>query len=204
MAVRAFLRFVNISPPGWRGEITDNRQLIGRSEAADIKLPNEFRSVSRRHAEIWYDERDVWLLDLASRGGTRLNGIWLQPNAAVRTVPGDRISLAGVELRLAGADPSRSQTSPVAEEAGDATVCSASDRAIALYSKIARLTPAELQILLWVRRGLDDDLELGRRLHRSPHTVRTQVASIFRKLEVHSRSNLLSLLNRVDVILDSE
>jgi hypothetical protein len=55
-----------------------------------------------------------------------------------------------------------------------------------------------------MRRGYDHDDDLAQCLHRSAHTVRTQVASIFRKLEVRSRSAVLSLLQRVDAHLDSE
>jgi len=58
------------------------------------------------------------------------------------------------------------------------------------------LTPAELDVLLWICRGYVSDKDLGRVLERSPHTVRTHVASIFKKLKVTSRAELVSWLKR--------
>ena len=45
-------------------------------------------------------------------------------------------------------------------------------------------------------RGYLNDEDLGKMLERSPNTVRTHVGSIFRKLEVCSRAELVSWLRR--------
>ena len=58
------------------------------------------------------------------------------------------------------------------------------------------LSPAEFEIVLWICRGFVSDQEIAGQLHRSPHTIRTQVASIFRKLSVNSRSDLLAFIIR--------
>ena len=63
---------------------------------------------------------------------------------------------------------------------------------------LGRLTHAELEVVLCMGRGLIRDDEIGRQLFRSPHTVRTQVASIFDKLGLHSRPELLGWLKRAN------
>ena len=64
--------------------------------------------------------------------------------------------------------------------------------------KLRNLSRAELEVVLWMCRGHTDLAEIGGKLHRSPHTVRTQLGSIFRKLEVRTRDQLLSLLRRAN------
>lgn len=158
--------------------------------------------VSRHHAEIWCEKSGIWLQDLASRGGTRLNGIWLKANVPTKVVVGDRLTLAELELRLRSSlDDTRCSDEPNAptDEMACDTMAIISDRDQNAKALINQLSAAELQIVLWMRRGVDDDDHLAMCLHRSPHTVRTQVAAIFQKLNVHSRSNLLSLFHRIDL-----
>jgi len=69
---------------------------IGRAPDCDCLLPEP--SVSRRHAQL-RREGEGWLLrDLGSRNGTRLNGMRVTEEVAVR--PGDQVSLGGVRYRL--------------------------------------------------------------------------------------------------------
>jgi DNA-binding CsgD family transcriptional regulator len=53
------------------------------------------------------------------------------------------------------------------------------------------LSPAELEVLRWFCRGLTAP-QISQTLFRSPHTVKTQLNSIYKKLGVHSRAELLS------------
>lgn len=53
---------------------------------------------------------------------------------------------------------------------------------------IGRLTPREREVLRLLARGLDNQA-IARALYLSPHTVRTHVGNILRKLEVHSRAD---------------
>jgi len=46
-----------------------------------------------------------------------------------------------------------------------------------------------------VREGMPT-LEIAKELSRSPLTIKTQLASIFTKLEVHGRTRIAALLNR--------
>jgi hypothetical protein len=79
--------------------LTSQRQVVGRSDAADLALPSP--KVSGRHAAVWSDGGTIWVVDLGSTNGSALNG---QPVGArpcpVR--PGDRLQLGDVVLVTSG------------------------------------------------------------------------------------------------------
>ena len=81
---------------------------IGRSDGAGLCVPD--RKVSRRHAEITVEGEQLFLEDLASRTGTRVNG----KSIASRTplAPGDTIQIGETELILEKKDVSVPQASP--------------------------------------------------------------------------------------------
>lgn len=60
---------------------------------------------------------------------------------------------------------------------------------------LARLSEREREVAMRVREGMPT-LEIASELNRSPLTIKTQLASIFTKLEVHGRTKVAALLNR--------
>lgn len=60
---------------------------------------------------------------------------------------------------------------------------------------LARLTEREREVAMRVREGLRT-AEIATELRRSPLTIKTQLASIFAKLSVRSRTRVAALLNR--------
>jgi DNA-binding CsgD family transcriptional regulator len=174
---------------------------MGRSPDAHIRIPDYFQEVSRRHAVIWYEKGDLWICDLDSRGGTSVNGVWLKPRMAFRAAIGDRIVLSDAELRLTASAVSAAISDTVIElalsEGAEQTICHEVKSGDLYRRQLEGITPAELKILLWMRRGYATDQELAYKLHRSANTVRTHVASLFQKLRVNSRSEILALLNRI-------
>lgn len=61
--------------------ITDQEVRIGRSRRNDVVLLRD-PEVSKKHCKLWRDARgEVWIQDLASTNGTKLNGEWLRPLA---------------------------------------------------------------------------------------------------------------------------
>jgi DNA-binding CsgD family transcriptional regulator len=58
----------------------------------------------------------------------------------------------------------------------------------------ATLTPAEMEVVLSMSRGLTDPDEVADSLCRSPHTIRKHLANIYSKLNVHSRDEILACL----------
>lgn len=60
---------------------------------------------------------------------------------------------------------------------------------------LARLSAREREVAIRVREGLSTR-EIAAELHRSPLTIKTQLASIFDKLELRTRTRVAALLNR--------
>lgn len=60
---------------------------------------------------------------------------------------------------------------------------------------LARLSEREREVAMRVREGLRT-AEIASELHRSPLTVKTQLASVFNKLGVRGRTRVAALLNR--------
>lgn len=201
MAAESYLVMTNVPPSKWCATVGEHRQLIGRAVDADIKVPAEHLGVSRRHAEIWADKSAIWIQDLGSTSGTRVNNVQLQPGSAFQLDSGDRIWVGGVELDLVRhLDPFTELQAALqhAKEEGD-TVKLRRQQLTATFEwqkMVADLTHAELEVLLWMARGYSSLDEIAAKLYRSPHTVRTHLGSIFRKLDVHSREELLATLQR--------
>ena len=191
----AYLVLINGDPKEWCEPISQPRQLIGRSRQCDIVVPERFQSVSRRHAELNGDQRGIRIRDLNSRSGTRVNGIWIEDRQEAPLMSGDRIWMGGVELEVVSELPAMNygpdQADPSLEETARRQSGALPLRAELL---LAELSAAELAIVLWIGRGYVKDEEIAEKLFRSPHTIRTQINSIFRKLNLHSRSDIIALL----------
>ncbi len=205
----AFLTMTNVDPEDWCAAFSQRRKLIGRDHTADV--PFRRARVSRRHAEIWAGTPSLGIRDLGSRSGTRINGVWLKANCDTSLAVGDRIWIGGIELEVVGDVPllaqvlaesgliGKRQLESVGAATHDPLVTKSTEVPYVVEpvrSVLSQLSRAELEILLWMGRGYLDDVELGGRLFRSPNTVRTQVNSIYRKLDVHSRADVLGYLKR--------
>ena len=84
--------WARLLPPGGAPvEVCPNRAVVGRSSLADVRL--EDAEVSRRHALLWREAGGIWVADLGSSNGTRLNGEALPEVAEV--VDGDLLSFGG-------------------------------------------------------------------------------------------------------------
>jgi sigma-B regulation protein RsbU (phosphoserine phosphatase) len=67
-------------PPRWR-ELDRERLVIGRGAECDVQLPDQ--RVSRQHLEVELRGDELWVQDLGSRAGTRLNGKPVQGSVRV-------------------------------------------------------------------------------------------------------------------------
>jgi serine phosphatase RsbU (regulator of sigma subunit) len=79
----------------------DVRLTFGRGSANGIVIPDP--SISRSHAALECHGGAAVLLDLGSRNGSRVNGLWIQGPQAVRV--GDEIRLGKVRVRLEAEGP---------------------------------------------------------------------------------------------------
>lgn len=117
-------------------ELTADTPLtIGRSESSGFCIPD--KKVSRRHAEIVSDGENVFITDLSSRTGTRVNG-----RAIAQRTPlciGDTIQIGETDLVLektedAQAAPPSRTTAPAKTEPPVRTEKTQTQRNLPLYS----------------------------------------------------------------------
>jgi DNA-binding CsgD family transcriptional regulator len=197
----ASLILTNLPKRDWCHLIEERPKVIGCSDNVDIPLPVRFCSVSPHHAQVWRDHRGHWIQDLGSTG-TRVNMVWIGGLSRAKIVPSDVINLGDqVQMQMILGKPTSDGGKELAEEVSggpphdDLTVClgPGASRRQMVHGNIS---PAETELLLWISRGFLDNEDLGRRLHRSPHTVRTQIGSILRKLGLHSRGEIIPWLLR--------
>lgn len=73
------------------------RMELGRSMSVEVPLP-EVLSISRRHARLEYNGRQVTLRDLGSTNGTYVNGGLIEKPTVLRS--GDRFQVAGVHFKF--------------------------------------------------------------------------------------------------------
>ncbi|MEI8016976.1 MAG: FHA domain-containing protein [Schlesneria sp.] len=202
-SVAAYLLMTNVSHQEWQAPVFTYSQVIGRLPECDIVIPKEYVHVSRQHAEVGADKDGLWIQDLGSSGGTQLNGVPLVPSARTRAEIGDRVSLGGLELYFVSPDASILEESvgEAEEEGKTRSTVQFTARSIKTVGdvRLSSLSPAELEIVRWICRGLTTFEEIGRKLFRSPHTVRTQLGSVFKKLDVHSREQLLALMRKCEI-----
>ncbi len=90
----------------------DGRVVIGRSKQCDVRLTHS--SVSGTHAEIQVERGEVYLLDRASRNGTRVNGRRVEGRVALRA--GDLVTIASITLVLRSGDPPAAGNAPVSTD----------------------------------------------------------------------------------------
>src|SRR5260221_2771803 len=102
MVEPAFLVMINVAEDCWSYKIDERRKLVGRSSEAKIRIPAQYAHVSRRHAEVWRENGDIWLKDIGSQGGTRVNGVCLETGQPARITLGDRITFSDVETKVVG------------------------------------------------------------------------------------------------------
>lgn len=88
--------------------------LVGRRESCDIVL--RFANVSAHHCELWFDSGYLYVRDLQSRNGVKVNGV---RQSECRLDPGDtfavakhiyRVDYSPVDLGAVGPPPTENRT----------------------------------------------------------------------------------------------
>jgi pSer/pThr/pTyr-binding forkhead associated (FHA) protein len=59
------------------------------------------KGVSRMHADLFFENDQVFVLELGSANGTRVNGVRVQIGLAQQLCNGDKLELGGLHLRVA-------------------------------------------------------------------------------------------------------
>ncbi len=93
-------RLVMVSPPSPGAEFALSRPRLRIGRAEDLEVWVNHRSISREHAELAVENGNVYIRDLASANGVRVNGIDTKQGPVK---PGDVIELGQVRFRMVGA-----------------------------------------------------------------------------------------------------
>lgn len=200
--LRLGLLVTNLSQERWYAPLSSTPKTIGRSRGMDIRVPSGYQSVSRAHVRVWCDHRGGWICDIGSTYGTTVNGVRLMPNRETRLTHGDRVCLGTLELTVVDEQELFANVlldDPESSDSGADTLKLAAGASLVAHPPrdlLSGLSNAERDVLLWVSRGYTTPEEIGGKLNRSPNTVRTQLNSIFQKLGVHSRDELVGYLIR--------
>ena len=94
----ACLIIIRGTPQGSRFFLTHPIMVIGRDPAADISTPDQ--SISRRHAEIRKNGKEVTLVDLGSSNGTVVNDVKLQSGESILLAKEDMIKLGNTIFKF--------------------------------------------------------------------------------------------------------
>lgn len=103
--------FIDSSRERWRTVIDSLPLGVGREQGASLQLFSS--GVSNRHAELFRRDRGLWLRDLGSTNGTRLNFAPLEAPAPLRE--GDVIHFADLEFRVGVYRPAGSAAQPLTQ-----------------------------------------------------------------------------------------
>ncbi len=98
--VASFLARLVVKRGPEKGSVFDLRAeaaVIGRSEQCEIPLRDPDRAVSREHARIWWDGSRLWIEDLGSTNGTKVNGRGI---ARAELEAGDTVEVGQYKLEL--------------------------------------------------------------------------------------------------------
>jgi pSer/pThr/pTyr-binding forkhead associated (FHA) protein len=86
---------LDVGVPDFEFVLTGSRVLIGRAEAADVRL--EDPCVSRYHCEIGPINGTLWVRDLGSTHGVFVNGF---REMQAYLMPGDRLTIGDTVFRV--------------------------------------------------------------------------------------------------------
>lgn len=167
-------------------ELTNGNHVIGRGRNCDLVIRE--LTLSRRHARICVSNNGDFLLeDLGSKNGTFIDDVKVSRQPLP---PKSIIRLGDVRLFLS------QSSSELGPESADET---ASRKGIPLKPisglPLSNMTPVQREVFDMVVAGCDEKT-IAERTGRSFHTVHHHVQAIFRKLGVHSRTDLLALVLR--------
>lgn len=186
------LVITNISLERWFAPLSNEPQSLGRSQSADIRVPQEYRTVSRVHAKVWCDAHGGWVCDLKSMFGTSVNGVRIQPNRDTVVAVGDRLMFGILEMSLSNIKDRA--TPPLTSSVDEDETNDPRSNLPADVTK--KLSNSEREILLWMSRGYTSPNAIARQTNRSPNTVRTQFGTIYQKLGLNTREELFQLVLR--------
>jgi DNA-binding CsgD family transcriptional regulator len=157
--------------------VVEGRQVLGRSLSCAFRLNHP--TVSSRHAELLLCGESLSVRDLGSRNGTYVDETRIE-HATLGL--GQSLRLGLVILQVADCPLPDDQP-------GTAVILPTLPGT--LEQRARDLSPAQLRVMHLLIEGLAEKAIAGR-LFLSPNTIHSHIKAIYRQLDVHSRSALLS------------
>ena len=93
--IQVALRGLGVGIPDFEFMLTGARMLVGRAEAADVRI--EDPCISRYHCEIGSINGTLWVRDLASANGLSVNGFH---KIQSHIMPGDRLTIGETSFEV--------------------------------------------------------------------------------------------------------
>jgi EAL domain-containing protein (putative c-di-GMP-specific phosphodiesterase class I) len=157
--------FVDPDKRAWRTVIRSLPLAVGRNPGVDLQLLSD--KVSKRHAEIFWADGQLWLRDLASTNGTFLNGDRVSDARPLEM--GDTLRFADLEMRLAQYDDrdqtrtrtlSETELNPILDPRDSQILQMLDSRAVrAVYQPVVRLEDLAVMGYEMLSRGDLDGFE---------------------------------------------
>lgn len=164
--------------------------VIGRGGECGLRVVDT--TISRRHAQIFSTAHDSFhIRDLGSSNGTQVNG---KRVTKAKLDPGAEIMLGGVRFIFAVAKDAAELEELITDEDTYRAEQELEER-LDLIKHV--LTRAQLDVVRLMLEGLSEP-QMASQLHRSPTTIHNHVQSIFRRMNVHSRAELIRTLLHPD------
>lgn len=161
--------------------------IIGRSKNCNLTLSS--KEISREHAEILRLGTSLMIRDVGSTNGTFINNIKITQSTSIRN--SDIIHFGNIEFRIIYKNEIDSDEythkRPFKESQKN-------ENFIDYY----KLTMREKDVLFYLLEGMATK-QIAKKLNISDGTAKNYVLSIFKKTNVHSRFELLTLYNKYTV-----
>jgi DNA-binding CsgD family transcriptional regulator len=161
--------------------------VIGRSKDCNLTLSS--KEISREHAEILRLGTSLMIRDVGSTNGTFINNNRITQSTSIRN--GDIIHFGNIEFRIITKNEIDSdeytQKRPYKETQKNEN-----------FVEYHKLTMREKDVLFYLLEGLATK-QIAKKLNISDGTAKNYVLSIFKKTNVHSRFELLTLYNKYTV-----
>jgi predicted component of type VI protein secretion system len=172
-------------------------------------LPECFQNVAEFHAEAWIDHAGIWIRDYGTASGTWVNAWRLPENGEERIEPGDQVVIGDATLEAVWEAPDlptrareRDADVDTVTQRLEEAICAASAAGMrsnpaSEAARLRLLTDSELDMVMFVRRGLASEYQLLEYFDMDLKELRTHLQSTFAKLEVTSMEELVAFLLRI-------
>lgn len=162
------LRIAPENGPPYDFDLPDGRAVFGRSSKSTVVLTDRF--LSREHSEVFHESGRLWVRDLGSRNGTRVNGRLIEEPTALAA--GDRIEISATTITVGdetGAAVPAASPSPALDPLAGTVLLSATDLAASFVAPSGpqadrvdlERQSARLRLLNEVHRALAESIELA-------------------------------------------